>query len=160
MLGRPGDRPIHFTSGASHNVEGECSQSRGTAPATTHHHAPALVGTLALTVGVLAGTMLAPAASASSHREAPSISKDPSADNTDVYAFVSPDRTDTVTLVANYIPAEQPSGGPNFYEWDPSVLYEIHVHNGNGSNDEITYQFRFKTRVLNPDTFLYRDKFD
>ena len=115
----------------------------------------ALVGTLAVTVGVLAGTMIAPSVSASSHREAPSISKDPSADNTDVYAFVSPDKTDTVTLVANYIPAEQPSGGPNFYEWDPSVLYEIHVHNGDGRNDEITYQFRFKTQVLDPNTFLY-----
>src|SRR5207248_7943593 len=115
----------------------------------------ALVGTLAVTVGVLAGTVIAPAVSASSHREAPSISKEPSVDSTDVYAFVSPDKPDTVTLVANYIPAEQPSGGPNFYEWDPSVLYEIHVHNANGSNDEITYQFRFKTRVLNPDTFLY-----
>jgi hypothetical protein len=115
----------------------------------------ALVGTLAVTVGVLAGTMIAPSVIASSHREAPSISKDPSADNTDVYAFVSQDKSDSVTLVANYIPAEQPSGGPNFYEWDPSVLYEIHVHNGNGTNDEITYQFRFKTQVLNPDTFLY-----
>jgi len=115
----------------------------------------ALVGTLAVTVGVLAGTLAVPFASASSHREAPSISKDPSADNTDVYAFVTPDKTDTVTLVANYIPAEEPSGGPNFYEWDPSVLYEIHVHNGNGKNDEITYQFRFKTTVVNPNTFLY-----
>ena len=103
----------------------------------------ALVGTIAVTVGVLAGTLMVPFASASSHREAPAISKDPSADNTDVYAFVSPDKPDTVTLVANYIPAEEPSGRPNFYEWDPSVLYEIHIHNGNGTNDEITYQFEF-----------------
>jgi hypothetical protein len=115
----------------------------------------ALVGTLAVTVGVLAGTMIAPAVSASSHREAPSISKDPSADNTDVYAFLSKDAPGTVTLVANYIPAEEPSGGPNFYEWDPSVLYEIHVHNGTNLKSEITYQFRFKTTVVNPDTFLY-----
>ena len=115
----------------------------------------ALVGSLAVTVGVLAGTLAVPFASASSHREAPSISSDPSADNTDVYAFVSPDKTDTVTLVANYIPAEQPSGGPNFYEFDPTVLYEIHVHNGNGKDDEITYQFRFKTNVVDPNTFLY-----
>ncbi len=115
----------------------------------------ALVGTLALSVGVLAGTLMVPFVGASSHREAPAISKDPSADNTDVYAFVTPDRPDTVTLVANYIPAEEPAGGPNFYEWDPSVLYEIHVRNGKGTHDEITYQFRFKTRVVNPDTFLY-----
>ena len=60
----------------------------------------AIVGTLAVTVGVLAGTMIAPAVGASSHREAPSISKDPSADNTDVYAFVTPGKADTVTLVA------------------------------------------------------------
>jgi hypothetical protein len=115
----------------------------------------AIVGTLAVTVGVLAGNVIAPAVGASSHREAPAISKDPSADNTDVYAFVTPGKTDTVTLVANYIPAEEPSGGPNFYEWDPSVLYEIHIHNGKGTNDEITYQFRFKTKVVNPNTFLY-----
>jgi hypothetical protein len=115
----------------------------------------ALVGTLAVTVGILAGTLAVPFANASSHREAPAISKDPSADNTDVYAFVSPDKPETVTLVANYIPFEQPSGGPNFYEWDPSVLYEIHVHNGTGVNDEITYQFRFKTNVVDPNTFLY-----
>ena len=94
----------------------------------------ALVGTLAVTVGVLAGTLIAPAVGASSHREAPSISKDPSADNTDTYAFVSPDKPDTVTLVANYIPAEQPSGGPNFYS-GIDVLYEIHVHNGNGDDE-------------------------
>ena len=115
----------------------------------------AIVGTLAVTVGVLAGNVIAPTVGASSHREAPSISKDPSADNTDVYAFVTPGKTDTVTLVANYIPAEEPSGGPNFYEWDPSVLYEIHIHNGNGNDDEITYQFRFRTKVVNPNTFLY-----
>ena len=113
----------------------------------------AIVGTLAVTVGVLASSVIAPTVGASSHREAPSISKDPSADNTDVYAFVTPGNT--VTLVANYIPAEEPAGGPNFYEWDPSVLYEIHIHNGNGVDDEITYQFRFHTKVVNPNTFLY-----
>ncbi|MDQ1740696.1 MAG: hypothetical protein QOE53_2348, partial [Pseudonocardiales bacterium] len=60
----------------------------------------------------------------SSHREAPEVSKDPVADNTDVYAFVSPDRPDTVTLIANYIPMQQPYGGPNFYEFGDDVLYE------------------------------------
>src|SRR5216110_1719922 len=67
----------------------------------------------------------------SSHREAPEISKDPVADSTDVYAFVSPDKPDTVTLIANFIPLEGPAGGPNFYE------------------------FRFQTEVRNEDTFLY-----
>jgi hypothetical protein len=66
----------------------------------------------------------------SSHREAPEISKDPVADSTDVYAFVSPDRPDTVTLIANYIPLQAPDGGPNFYEFGDDVLYEIHISNG------------------------------
>src|SRR5260370_33472631 len=109
----------------------------------------ALVSTVALTVGVLASGVIAPTVGASSHREAPSISKDPSADNTDVYAFVTPGKTDTVTLVANYIPAEEPAGGPNFYEWDHSVLCEYHVHSGHGTHDDIWYQFRFHTRSVN-----------
>lgn len=69
----------------------------------------------------------------SSHREAPEISKDPVADSTDGYAFVSPDKPDTVTLIANYIPLQGPAGGPNFYEFGDDVLYEIHVdNNGDG----------------------------
>jgi hypothetical protein len=91
----------------------------------------------------------------SSHREAPEISKDPVADNTDVYAFVSPDRPDTVTLIANYLPAQNPAGGPNFYEFGDDVLYEIHVCHGGECRSEITYQFRFSTRIRNRDTFLY-----
>ncbi len=91
----------------------------------------------------------------SSHREAPEISKDPTADNTDVYAFVSPDRPGYVTLIANYIPREQPDGGPNFYEFNDEVLYQIFVHNSGNPAPDITYQFRFRTRVLNPNTFLY-----
>ena len=65
----------------------------------------------------------------SSHREAPEISKDPVADSTDVYAFVSPDRPDTVTLIANYIPLQEPDGGPNFYEFGDDVAYDIHISN-------------------------------
>ena len=91
----------------------------------------------------------------SSHREAPEISKDPVADSTDVYAFVSPDKPDTVTLIANYIPLQGPAGGPNFYEFGDDVLYEIHVDNNGDGHADISYQFRFTTQVLNPDTFLY-----
>ena len=91
----------------------------------------------------------------SSHREAPEISKDPVADSTDVYAFVSPDKPDTVTLIANYIPLQGPAGGPNFYEFGDDVLYEIHIDNNGDGQADITYQFRFTTEVLNPDTFLY-----
>jgi hypothetical protein len=91
----------------------------------------------------------------SSHREAPEISKDPVADSTDLYAFVSPDKPNTVTLIANYIPLQAPAGGPNFYEFGGDVLYEIHIDNDADALPEITYQFLFQTRVLNPDTFLY-----
>src|ERR1700688_2387853 len=72
----------------------------------------------------------------SSHREAPEISKEPVADSTDVYAFVSPDKPDTVTLIANYIPLQGPAGGPNFYEFGDDVLYGIHIdNNGDGRAD-------------------------
>ncbi len=91
----------------------------------------------------------------SSHREAPEISKDPVADSTDVYAFVSPDKPGTITLIANYIPLQGPAGGPNFYEFGDDVLYEIHVDNNGDGRADISYQFRFTTQVANPDTFLY-----
>jgi Domain of unknown function (DUF4331) len=91
----------------------------------------------------------------SSHREAPEISKDPVADSTDVYAFVSPDKPDTVTLIANYIPLEAPAGGPNFYEFGDDVLYEINIDNNGDGQADISYQFSFSTTVRNPDTFLY-----
>lgn len=91
----------------------------------------------------------------SSHREAPEISKDPVADNTDTYAFVSPDRANTVTIITNYIPLEGAAGGPNFYEFGTDVLYEIHVDNDGDALAEITYRFRFQTELQNPNTFLY-----
>jgi len=91
----------------------------------------------------------------SSHREAPEISKDPAADSTDVYAFVSPDNPETVTILANYVPLQDPSGGPNFYEFGNDVLYEIHIDNTGSGTPAITYQFRFTTLVTNPNTFLY-----
>jgi hypothetical protein len=91
----------------------------------------------------------------SSHREAPEISKDPVADSTDVYAFVSPDDPSTVTLIANYIPLEGPAAGPNFYEFGDDVLYEIHVDNNGDGLADVTYQFRFATRLTTPGSFLY-----
>ncbi len=92
---------------------------------------------------------------ASSHREAPLISGDPLADNTDLYAFVSPRNPDRVTLIANFIPFEAPYGGPNFFKFDDNVLYEIMIDNNADAVEDVTYQFRFKTQVLNPNTFLY-----
>ncbi len=91
----------------------------------------------------------------SSHREAPEISKDPVADSTDLYAFVSPDKPGTVTIIANYIPLEEPDGGPNFYEFGNEVLYQINIDNDNDADPDITYQFRFNTQLSNNNTFLY-----
>src|SRR4051795_3313600 len=91
----------------------------------------------------------------SSHREAPEMSKDPVADSSDLYAFVSPDHPDTVTIIANYVPLQLPAGGPNFFEFGDDILYEIHVDaNGDGRPD-LTYQFRFRTELRNDKTFLY-----
>jgi hypothetical protein len=91
----------------------------------------------------------------SSHREAPEISKDPVADNTDVYAFVSPDAPKTVTLIANFVPLQDPPGGPNFFEFGHDVLYSLYIDNDGDGRPEIEYAFRFTTTVANPKTFLY-----
>jgi uncharacterized protein DUF4331 len=92
----------------------------------------------------------------SSHREAPQISKDPVADNTDLYAFVSPDNPNMVTIIANYLPLEGPAGGPNFFEFgDDDVQYSIYIDNNGDGRPDITYDFTFDTDIGNPDTFLY-----
>ena len=121
-------------------------------------------GALALTLGAAVASAVAAAfvgalgpsgATASSHREAPLIADDPAADNTDVYAFVSPDKPNTVTIIANYIPFEDPAGGPNYYRFDPTVLYALNVDNNGDGREDVAYQFRFKTQLANPNTFLY-----
>src|SRR2546421_12616349 len=94
----------------------------------------------------------------SSHREAPEISKDPVADNTDVYAFVSPDKPDTVTIITNYVPAEGPAGGPNFYGFRNDGLYSIYIHNDGAALPEITYEFRVQPKLLHPNTLLYNTR--
>src|ERR1700728_1651582 len=91
----------------------------------------------------------------SSHHEAPQISKDPVADSTDLYAFVSPDRAGSVTIIANYIPLEGPDGGPNFYEFGDDVLYEINIDNNGDGVADIVYQFQFTTTLRDPSYFLY-----
>jgi hypothetical protein len=93
----------------------------------------------------------------SSHREAPEISKDPVADSTDLYAFMSPDVPGTVTLIANYIPLEAPDGGPNFYEFADDVLYTINIDNTGDGFPDIAYRFRFTTVNNIPGSFLYND---
>jgi Domain of unknown function (DUF4331) len=91
----------------------------------------------------------------SSHREAPEISKDPVADSTDLYAFVSPDAPDTVTLIANYVPLQSPAGGPNFYEFGNDVRYDINIDNNGDGRPDVIYRFEFTTKITNPNTFLY-----
>lgn len=117
----------------------------------------AAVATMSIVVGGFRGT---PVVEASSHREAPLISLDPSADNTDVYAFISPDRPNTVTVLANFIPDENPAGGPNFFKFDDSVLYQIRFDNNGDGRLDLAIQYRFRTVVGNGDSFLYNGDFD
>src|SRR5213083_377499 len=109
---------------------------------------------IVILVAVMLGTLVS-LAGASSHREAPLISQDPTADNTDLYAFVSPDRNDTVTIIANYIPLEEPAGGPNFAAFGDDVLYAINIDNDGDGEEDIQYQFRFRTILRNRESFLY-----
>ncbi len=93
---------------------------------------------------------------ASSHREAPLIAGDPRADNTDVYAFVSPDAPDTVTLISNWIPFEEPNGGPNFYMWDDTARYTIKIDNDGDALADLTYVWTFDTVIRDgAEQFLY-----
>ncbi len=115
----------------------------------------------ALTALLLGTSLVAPPPSeASSHREAPLIADDPLADNTDVYAFRSPDAPGTVTLIANYIPFQLPEGGPNYNHWGEDVRYEIHVKNQTtagalgSAHDDITYRFTFSRTNQDPTTFF------
>src|SRR5438094_7708175 len=118
-----------------------------------------LVAAAAGLVALFVGRLAPGASTASSHREAPLISEDPSADNTDLYAFRSPDDPaggpKTVTILANYIPLEEPAGGPNFASFSDDVLYEVHVDNTGDGREDLTYQFRFHTTTRNGGTFLY-----
>ncbi len=112
----------------------------------------ASVATLALT-GVFApntGVTMA-----SSHREAPLMAMDPAADTTDVYAFVSPDKTDTVTIIGSWIPFEAPQGGPNYYRFADDVRYTLHVDSNGDAKPDQSYRFTFKTNTKNAKTFLY-----
>jgi hypothetical protein len=111
-------------------------------------------GAIALALIAARGSSPEPA-QASSHREAPLISEDPVADNTDVYAFRSPDNPNTVTIMANYIPLEEPAGGPNFNTFGEDVVYAINIDNTADGEEDIVYEFRFRTETRNGDTFLY-----
>ena len=96
------------------------------------------------------------AVQASSHREAPLIADDPLADNVDVYAFRSPDRPNTVTLIATYVPLQLPQGGPNYYSFGENIRYEIHIDNdASKPGDEIIYRFEFIKMIMYLKFFEY-----
>jgi len=111
---------------------------------------------LALAAGV---AILGPAgARASSHREAPLIAADPAVDNTDVYAFVSPDRPGYVTFVANFIPFEEPNGGPNFYPFAKDAIYNINIDNNGDAKPDAVFRWKFHdVDKRGGSTFLYNN---
>jgi len=131
--------------------------ARSRRPSALRASAVALTGSVLAFSGSLA--LLGPSvSSASSHREAPLIAADPAADNTDTYAFVSADKPDSVTLVANWFPFQEPGGGPNFYPWSSDARYNIKLDTNGDSKADITYEWKFRTydRRYNG-TFLYNN---
>nr|MBA3852700.1 DUF4331 family protein [Chloroflexota bacterium] len=107
-------------------------------------------------VGLMAVTSVGGAALASSHREAPMIAKDPTADITDLYAFVSPDDEDSVTLIGNWWPFADPQGGPNFYKFaDDGSVYDINIDSNGDARPDITYRWTFRSTYRTQDTILY-----
>ena len=116
----------------------------------TYHFQPLRWGVTAMLFLLIFNTL-----KASSHREAPLIANDPLADNTDLYAFRSPDNPNTITIIANYIPAELPYGGPNYNTFGENIRYEIHIDNDASKfGDEITYRFTFTRVNEDPTTFF------
>jgi hypothetical protein len=114
-----------------------------------------LMRRIALIAALIAAAIAVPLSFGSSHREAPLTSIDPTADDTDLYAFTAQDAPNALTVVANWIPFEDPAGGPNFYKFDDRAHYYINIDNtGDGAYD-IRYQFAFKTKIGNPNSFLY-----
>jgi hypothetical protein len=110
---------------------------------------------LPVAAALAAGAIAVSPGAGSSHREAPLSALDPTADDTDVYAFTAPDATGALTVVSNWIPFEDPAGGPNFYRFDDRAKYYINVDNTGDGRYDVRYQFRFKTKVRNPNSFLY-----
>jgi hypothetical protein len=109
---------------------------------------------LAVFGAVAASAIAVPLTMGSSHREAPNISLDPSADNTDVYAFTAKDAPNSLTVVANWFPNQIPANGPNFFRFDDRARYYVNIDNTGDGKPEIAYRFTFKTKV-NKKSFLY-----
>src|SRR3954463_9901776 len=104
---------------------------------------------------IVAAAIAVPLGLGSSHREAPNTSMDPTADDTDVYAFTADDAPGALTVVSNWIPFEDPAGGPNFYRFDDRATYYINIDNTGDGAPDVRYRFKFRTKVRNPDSFLY-----
>jgi hypothetical protein len=102
-----------------------------------------------------AGALAVSSGSGSSHREAPSILGDPTADNTDLYAFTAPDAPDKLTIVSDWIPFEDPSSGPYFGKLDPKARYYVKIDNTGDGREDVAYRWQFKQRFRNPNSFLY-----
>jgi hypothetical protein len=109
----------------------------------------------ALAAALAAGALAVTLGFGSSHREAPLSSLDPTGDDTDLYAFSAPDAPGSLTLVANWIPFEDPAGGPNFYRFDDRAAYYLNIDNTGDGQADVRYRFKFRTRVRNPNSFLY-----
>ncbi|MEX1046337.1 MAG: DUF4331 domain-containing protein [Actinomycetota bacterium] len=114
----------------------------------------AVLAVAALAAGMFAALGPVPGG-ASSHREAPIISRDPGVDNTDLYAFRSPDRPGFITLISNWWPFSEPAGGPNFFSFDPNARYDFNIDNDGDAKTEITYRFTFDNHYNSKNTFLY-----
>jgi hypothetical protein len=109
---------------------------------------------ISLIAAVVAAALVAAALSiGSSHREAPNTANDPTADDTDVYAFTADDAPGSLTVVANWIPFEDPAGGPNFYNFDPKAHYYVNVDNTGDGRYDVRYQFAFRTIIRNRNSF-------
>ncbi len=113
------------------------------------------ISKLKIGIAAAAVTVFSAVLMSSSHREAPMISNDPLADNTDLYAFKSPNDPNKIVIIANYIPGQLPNGGPNYYSFGENVRYEIHVDNdATTPGDDITYRFTFFKENQDPTTFF------
>jgi hypothetical protein len=104
---------------------------------------------------MLACAIVVPLALSSSHREAPGIALDPSADNTDTYAWTATEAPGALTIAADWIPGEVPANGPNFHSFDDRARYYIHVDNTGDGRPDVSYRFSFRTKVRNKNSFLY-----
>jgi hypothetical protein len=125
-------------------------------PVSKRSRVAALSGALLIATTSIGGVL------ASSHREAPLIANDPSADNTDLYAFLNPSDPTKLTIIANYVPLEEPAGGPNFFPFDPTVRYEIKIDNNGDGRADVSYRFKFRTQTRANNfagipTYLYND---